>query len=521
MAGEYDQFARDMRDRLNAVSPSLCLAKWQQVSLHLPQGLTQSCYHPPTHKIPVELLEKQPSALHNTPQKIAERKMMIEGKRPEGCAYCWRVEDAQSDDPKGHLSDRHYRSSEWWNAPTFDEVTGNPWDYDVTPRYVEVNFNQACNFKCMYCSPHLSTSWEEEVRKYGGFVLDNYVHNDLPSLEQKGLMPIRVAQKENPYVEAFWKWWPTIYRKLRVFRMTGGEPLMDKNTFKVLDYVNNNPHGQLELSITSNMCPPDQKLFDKFLEKVKAIEELRTYEDKENFNEFSGNHWYVDKGFKHFWLFVSLDGVGPQAEYMRTGLEFDRMLNNIRTFLRETKYTTVSFINTFNLLSIPSLHKFLEMILELRREFGGRAQTEFTIAPEQTETEKEHGIVHKVYTQKKFQRVFFDIPILRFPPWFSVTNATEKEIEEVERCLKFMEDNVQGDDYLETFEGFKPYEILKVKRDLAVMKESLPQNQKSINKRNFYLFIKEFDKRRGTNFLLTFPEFKNYWKECVKAYTQN
>jgi hypothetical protein len=161
------------------------------------------------------------------------------------------------------------------------------------------------------------------------------------------------------------------------------------------------------------------------------------------------------------------------------------------------------------------------MILELRKEFGGRAQTEFTIAPEQTETEKEHGIVHKVYTQKKFQRVFFDIPILRFPPWFSVLNATEKEIEEVERCLKFMEDNVQGDDYLETFEGFKPYEILKVKRDLAVMKESLPQSQKSINKRNFYLFIKEFDKRRGTNFLLTFPEFKNYWKECVRAYTQH
>jgi hypothetical protein len=521
MSGEYDQFARDMRDRLNAVSPSLCLAKWQQVSLHLPQGLTQSCYHPPTHKIPVELLEKQPSALHNTPQKITERKMMLEGKRPEGCAYCWRVEDAQSDDPKGHLSDRHYRSSEWWNAPTFDEVTGNPWDYDVTPRYVEVNFNQACNFKCMYCSPHLSTSWEEEIRKYGGFVLDNYVHNDLPSLEQKGLMPIRVAQKENPYVEAFWKWWPTIYRKLRVFRMTGGEPLMDKNTFKVLDYVNKNPHGQLELSITSNMCPPDQKLFDKFLEKVKAIEELRTYEDKENFNEFSGNHWYVDKGFKHFWLFVSLDGAGKQAEYMRTGLEYDRMLNNIRTFLRETRYTTVSFINTFNLLSIPSLHKFLEMILELRREFGGRMQTEFTISPEQTEIEKEHGIVHKVYTQKKFQRVFFDIPILRFPPWFSVSNVTEKEIQEVERCLKFMEDNVQGDDYLETFEGFKPYEILKVKRDLAVMKESLPQSQKSINKKNFYLFIKEFDKRRGTNFLLTFPEYKNYWKECVKEYTQN
>ena len=521
MSGEYDQFARDMRDRLNAVSPSLCLAKWQQVSIHLPSGLTQSCYHPPTHKIPLELLKDKPSVLHNTPIKIHERKQMLEGKRPEGCSYCWKVEDAQSDDPKGHMSDRHYRSSEWWNAPTFDEVTTNNFDYDVTPRYVEVNFNQACNFKCMYCSPHLSTSWEEEVKKFGGYQLQNMVHNDLNALEQKGLMPLKVAQKDNPYVEAFWKWFPEIYRKLRVFRMTGGEPLMDKNTFKVLDYVNENPHGQLELSITSNMCPPDQKLFGNFLDKVKKLEELRTYEDKENFNEHSGNHWYVDKGFKHFWLFVSLDGFGEQAEYMRTGLEFERMLNNVRTFLRETKYSTVSFINTFNILSIPSLHKFLEMVLELRAEFGGRSQIEFEISPEQTELEKENNIVHKVYTQKKFQRVFFDIPILRYPPWFSIQNAGEYGIKEVERCLKYMEDNVQGEDYSETFEGFKPYEILKIKRDLAIMQESLPADQVLLNKINFYLFITEYDRRRQKNFMEIFPELKSYWRECIKAYTKH
>ena len=45
-----------------------------------------------------------------------------------------------------------------------------------------------------------------------------------------------------------------IYRDLKVFRMTGGEPLMDKNTFKVFDYVNENPNPFLDLSITSNMC---------------------------------------------------------------------------------------------------------------------------------------------------------------------------------------------------------------------------------------------------------------------------
>ena len=46
-----------------------------------------------------------------------------------------------------------------------------------------------------------------------------------------------------------------MYKSLEVFRMTGGEPLMDSNTFKVLDYVYENPNAWLEMSVTSNMCP--------------------------------------------------------------------------------------------------------------------------------------------------------------------------------------------------------------------------------------------------------------------------
>jgi hypothetical protein len=40
--------AEEMKDKLGH---SLCLAKWQQVSLHLPTGLNNSCYHPPLHEI--------------------------------------------------------------------------------------------------------------------------------------------------------------------------------------------------------------------------------------------------------------------------------------------------------------------------------------------------------------------------------------------------------------------------------------------------------------------------------------
>ncbi len=41
----------------------------------------------------------------------------------------------------------------------------------------------------------------------------------------------------NPYVDAFWEWWPELYRDLDTFRITGGEPLLSKDTWGVLDYI--------------------------------------------------------------------------------------------------------------------------------------------------------------------------------------------------------------------------------------------------------------------------------------------
>lgn len=519
---EYFQKAEDMRERLGEVSPSMCLAKWLQVSINLANGTTQSCYHPPIHPVPLLELQENPSALHNTKFKKSERALMLEGKRPSGCDYCWKVEDAAgATDSRGHLSDRHYKSSEWWAEPNLENVVKFDSNYDIIPTYVEVNFNQACNFKCMYCSPHISTAWEEEIKEFGPYKLEHTEHNNLKDLKTAGYMPIEKAQKENPYVVAFWKWWPTIYRTLRVFRMTGGEPLMDKNTFKVLDYVNENPHGQLELSITSNMCPPNQKLLEKFISKVQAIEEIRSYEDPANFNEFSGNNWYVDKGFKHFWLYVSVDSVGAQAEYMRTGLNYDLMLSNVRKFLSETRYTTVSFINTFNILSIPGLKQYLQMVLDLRKEFGGLNQEEFEIAPIPTAHERAHGIVHKKYKQKKFQRIFLDIPLLKYPSWFDSQNAGQWGIDIVEDCVKFMEANEQDANYTKTFEGFKPHEILKLKRNLAIMKETMSAETLVANKRKFAQFIEEYDRRRDTKFESVFPEMLEYYNECKSLNIQN
>jgi sulfatase maturation enzyme AslB (radical SAM superfamily) len=516
---DYFEEAKKTKDKLNQISSTMCMAKWLQVSMHLTSGLTQSCYHPPTHKIPLDELEENPKALHNTIEKVKQRRDMWQGKRPTGCQYCWNIEDA----PDGpHLSDRHYRSSEVWAQDGWNEVIDGGWDNNINPRYVEVNFNQACNFKCTYCSPHLSTTWQKEIEDYGPYDLgDDFKHNDIKSLSAAELMPINSSNKDNPYVEAFWDWWPDLYKDLKVFRMTGGEPLMDKNTFRVLDYVNKNPNSTLDLSITSNMCPPDQRLFDKFIKKLKAIEEVRIWEDKEKFNPDSGNNWYVAPACKHFSLFISLDSTGEQAEYIRTGLDYERMMKNIKTFMKETQGSEISFINTFNLLSIPRLKEFLQMILDLRIEFGYENQTDHVIQPPDR-----NGFVHPPFVRKRRQRVWFDIPYLRQPEWMSAQNAAfyPELISMLEDCLVFMENNVENEHYGRTYHGFKHYEIAKLKRDIAWIKNGkteLSVTEMSRRKKQFWLYFNQIDQRRNTKFPEVFPELGNWWNDCYKHFNES
>ena len=547
MSGEYKDAAENMKKRLNDVSSSFCLAKWNMVSLHLTNGKTHSCYHPPTHDIPLEGLTENPGLLHNTPQKIEEREKMRNGERPAGCSYCWRIEDA------GHTSDRHYRSSEWWNEPDFQKIaTNKTLDKTITPAYVEVNFNQACNFKCVYCSPHLSTSWQEEAEKFGPYILKDAAHNDLGALTDYGLMPKKMSIKNNPYVEAFWKWWPELYKTLKIFRMTGGEPLMDQNTFKVLDYVYQNPNPDLELSITSNLCPPKQELFDKFLNQVKKLEtaehKVKCYvPDPKNGTEWTEWQHYIigdknkrlyrselpsiepenivelsetgrsltDGGFsyefdciapvmKHFSLFVSCDSVGPQAEYIRTGMDFDRLDSNVRTFLRETHCTNITLINTFNILSIPKLQNFLEWVLDLREEFA---------------YDKQPDVVYDASGKKQIvsprsQKIWFDIPILHTPSWLSIKLADADMIAMVERSVEFMEKNIQGDDYSTSFRGFKQYEIDKVRRDLDIMRQVMEPSRLNTDMKRFSQYVDELDRRRNTSFANTFPELVTFYNKC-------
>jgi len=445
----YFESSKDLLQGLNSVSPSFCLAKWYSVSLHLPTGKTHSCYHPPAHNIPLQELNASPDALHNTQHKKEQRANMLKGERPKECEFCWALED------QGNMSDRAYRSKDVYEDGLIElaQIEENP-----KPRYLEVNFNQACNLKCAYCSPHLSTEWHKEVKKHGAYHLDGFKHNDPLWVDNLGIN----NAPDSPYVQAFWEWFPTVYPTLKTFRMTGGEPLIDKNTFRVFDYVKNNPSQKLHLSITSN-CSPPRGQWTKFMTSLKEIT------DKD--------------AIDHFMLFCSLDSWGLQAEYIRHGLDFDELYKNITQYLSESKKHSLTFIITANLLSLPGWLDYVKNILKLRKTFN---------------TDR--------------QLIWFDTPMLHDPKWMSMKLATPELLKTLQDSIDYMEENKET--IHNRFKGFKDFEVDKVRRLYEWASEPLNTDEAYRAKRNFDLFFKQHDIRRNTDIRQMFPELKDFIEEC-------
>ena len=70
---------KQVGDKLNKVGCGFCPMKWLHETLYLHTGDNHSCYHPKPQHIPLEEIEKDPSALHNTEWKKQQRKTMLEG----------------------------------------------------------------------------------------------------------------------------------------------------------------------------------------------------------------------------------------------------------------------------------------------------------------------------------------------------------------------------------------------------------------------------------------------------------
>ena len=451
--------------KVNQVSPSFCLAKWLQSTIHLQTGMTHSCHHPAPHKIPLNEIKRNPSALHNTMFKKMKRKEMQKGIRPKECDYCWKVEDANPDS----FSDRHMKSHEHWALPHLDKVKRLHFREDVNPTYLEISFSNACNMQCSYCGPQFSSKWMEEIENKGAYPTSTRFNN-LENLKRTNTMPIP-HREENPYVEAFWEWWPELYRSLDTFRITGGEPLLSRDTFKVLDYIidNPNPNKNLNLSINSNLMVPDS-MYEKFIEKLNIITDNNLV--------------------KHFVLFTSVDTHGEQANYIRNGMDYDIWLKRVHNLFKVNKKIHMNFMTTFNALSLPRFDLLLKDIYDIKQEY--KHANRFYIGS-----------------------CVLDIAYLRWPPHQQVKILPQEWSKKILEYADLM-DGIYGEEQNPAYTAFYDFEVEKMKRLYDWMIEPVEESWLIQNRKDFYSYFTEHDKRRGTDFCKTFPELEEFYNQCGK-----
>lgn len=332
-----DRYSKFKAEVLDKVSPTICAAKWLDSTIWLYSGLTTSCHHPPSHKINLDEIRQNPSGIHNTMEKKQARLQMQNGQKPSECEYCWKIEELSA----SHISDRVFQSVNYDQA-TLQNLKNTHFSENFNLKTLEVAFDRTCNFACSYCNPSFSTRWAKDINDngpYTGLQTDkrqHYTHNHANSDPYGG-------QDMNPFVESFWKWWPELKSSLRQLRITGGEPLMSPNFWKLLEFFKTDGQLAINLAVNSNLGAKDELI-------VRLIKE---------------SHFV-----RHLEVFTSNEAFGVEAEYIRDGLIFEKWKTNVEKLLTEGNIKRLHLMMTINGLCLFSIVKMLDQALIWKEKFG-------------------------------------------------------------------------------------------------------------------------------------------------------
>jgi organic radical activating enzyme len=415
-----------------------CQLKWNYSTVYLTDGKTASC-----HRAGFGEYDRSGTQLefHNISNKLKDRQKMLDGIWPgNGCEHCRHLEEA------GGESDRTiHLNMEGTTAPP--ELDSNLEAVNVTPRQLEIYWGNTCNQKCIYCKAAFSSQIWQEEKRFGRFSKEDV------KIDSKYFV-------ENPHIDSdtdkLFVWFENNIHKLHKLGILGGEPFLQKETFRMIEFLEKRSLPDLTLYLFSNLNVDHDRVKKWVTRLNKLVLEGR-----------------LDK----LQIVGSCDAWGPAGEYVRSGLDLKVFQKNFEYILNETEILQ-NINSALTVTAVPGMPEMVKKINEWSK-----------IRPVYWSMMKaglhESGLKPYLYPGI-FGRKINDIGLKEAVDLFDTnTNGLPDSVKVSHK--KFMEGNITE------FENREP---------------------NPLRQRQFKIYLKELDRRRGTDYTKVFPQIAE-WLENV------
>jgi len=415
-----------------------CQLKWTHSTVYLTEGISASC-----HRVMSDPLEMRDGELnfHNLPAKLEARRKMLRGEWPgRGCEHCKHIEEA------GGTSDRQiHLNLEGTTAPP--ELDHDLEAVDVTPRQLEVYWGNTCNQRCIYCAAHYSSQIHQEEKRFGvfnheGVIIDANEFSLNPQIEH--------------HTNLLFKWFDNNLQHLHKIMVMGGEPFLQKETFRFIEFLEKGNYPDLTLVFFSNHNVEHER-FKNWIDRLDRLQK-------------SGR---LDK----IQIFFSCDAFGPEGEYVRTGLDLQLALKNFYHTLHNTNIDQ-GINSALTVTAVPGMPEMVKFINKCSRE------------------------VKPIYWSMMKANQHEMGPREYLYPGIFGSKVNDWGLAE---AIDLFDTKTRGfDDSVKV--NHKTY-MKGIMRELGSREPSL------LRQKQLKIYLKELDRRRGTDYTKVFPQIHNEIKD--------
>lgn len=258
------------------------------------------------------LKENSLKEIWNNEKTKALRLKMLNGEVIDECQHC-NVREFLNETHRTNTNAVYFPQDNVKEQISNTQKDGTVLDHRLL--YIDVRFNNLCNFKCRTCSPHFSTSIINDYRKVHKISSDEKKNNELQFAGRYESHAIEEILQHIDYVQEVY--------------FAGGEPLMQSEHYDLLTALIENNNNDFCIRYNTNLS--NLSLHNKnVLEYWKKIKNVR--------------------------VLASLDASYKRAEYWRKGTNWNNIVENRKKIINQTPHVkfficcTLSWPNSYDIV---------------------------------------------------------------------------------------------------------------------------------------------------------------------------